>query len=47
MTKQSRNGAFEADRDDALTALTVTVLVFTGGILSLLIFASLLVNALA
>jgi hypothetical protein len=47
MTKQSSNAAFEADRDDRLTALTVAVLVFTGGILSLLILGSLVVNALA
>jgi hypothetical protein len=47
MTKQSRNTAFQPDRDDDLTALTVAVLAFTGGILGLLILGSLLVNALA
>lgn len=36
-----------ADRDDRLAAAVVTVLVFTGGILSLLLLGSIAVNAIA
>ncbi|HEY7640759.1 MAG TPA: hypothetical protein VH814_13625 [Steroidobacteraceae bacterium] len=47
MSKNSTNAAFDADLDHRLTALTVTVLAFIGGILSLIILASIAVNALS
>lgn len=47
MTKNRTHTAFDADRDDRLAAATVTVLVFTGGILSLLLLGSIAVNAIA
>lgn len=47
MTKNSSRAAFDADRDDRLAAATATMLVFTGGILSLLLLGSIAVNAIA
>lgn len=47
MTNDSAHTGFDADRDDRLAAATVTVLVFTGGILSLLLLGSIAVNAIA
>jgi hypothetical protein len=46
MTTKSTQIAFDADREDRLAAATVTVLVFTGGILSLLLLGSFAVNAI-
>ena len=39
--------SFDADRDDRLAAATVTMLVFTGGILSLLLLGSIALNVIA
>ena len=47
MTKHSTHTILDADRDDRFAAATATVLVFTGGILSLLLLASIAVNVIA
>jgi hypothetical protein len=47
MTTRSTHTAFDADRDDRIAAATVTVLVFMGGILSLVMLGSIAVNAIA
>lgn len=46
MPKNWTQSDLRADRDDRLTALTVTALVFTGGILGLLVLAAIAVNVI-
>jgi hypothetical protein len=44
MRKNWSHTDFDTDRDDRLTSLTVAALVFTGGILSLLVLGAIAVN---
>ena len=46
MIKHSAQSAFQADRDDRIAAAAATMVVLSGGLLSLAVLGSITVNAI-